>query len=85
MTIARLFGWKTSFVATLIPMLCLLVLIVRATPLPKPAYITLLQFDDGSLEVCPTHGYQINDPFPYLTVQATTCLPDLIFANGFEP
>jgi hypothetical protein len=75
--------WQAmAFVFWMIWVIGLAVPPAAPTPAPPP-YITLLQFDDGSLEVCPTHGYQINDPFPYLKVQATTCLPDRIFANGF--
>lgn len=50
---------------------------------PLPQYVTTLHFADGSVEICPTFGYVIDNVT--LNVSVATCVTDTIFDNGFEP
>ena len=45
-------------------------------------YRFVLNFDDGSVEVCQAHGFSIDGV--NVTVQVQACNPDTIFKNGFE-
>lgn len=55
---------------------------ILLTASPQPWFTTVLQFSDGSTELCASSGWQWNGVA--LTVQVQSCEPDVIFANGFE-
>lgn len=50
---------------------------------PQPWFTTVLQFSDGSTELCASYGS--NWDGTTLTVQVQSCRPDAIFSDGFEP
>lgn len=52
------------------------------SPIPATPYRMIIQFDDGSLEVCPTKSFTID--YTTLHMNVSTCHPDKIFSNGFE-
>jgi hypothetical protein len=50
---------------------------------PATPNTALLQFDDGSAQLCGVHSYTVD--YTRLTLLVTTCAPaDRIFYNGFE-
>ena len=51
---------------------------VNSTP---PPYTFLLRFPDGSLEVCPSTGFQIG--FTEINVDVLDCKPDKVFGDAF--
>jgi len=52
-----------------------------ATGTTAPAYMFLLRFPDGSIEVCPATSFSIG--FPQVDVQVQSCAPDLVFGDQF--
>ena len=46
-----------------------------------PPYTFFLKFPDGSLEVCPSTGFQIG--FTEINVDVLDCKPDKVFGDAF--